>query len=134
MFMRKLAVLVVGILAIAALGFTFPGFAAYQTMAEASDRLISTSDWHWYGINLVAGRACRVTLMVPNNADFDVAVYYDWNGDGYADAWERLALGNRVAGLHESVYFTAPVAGRYHIKVWSHSGRGAFTVKVARWV
>jgi len=132
MFKQKMMVLVTAVAAAVVLGCAFPTMAAYRTIGDADGVMLGSGDWHWFGVTLVRGQAYRVTLTVPFGEDFDIAVYYDSDRDGYADSNERLALGNEGTGRNESIYFRAPVSGRFHIKVWSYHGSGFYTVKVAK--
>lgn len=133
MFKWKTTVLVAAALAAMVIGCAVPALASYCSVGHADGFMLGTGDWDWYGVNLVRGVSYRVTLTVPWNADFDVKVYYDGNGNGIAESWELVGSGTLGIGRNESVYFKATRSGRYHIKVYSYSGSGFYTVKVARW-
>lgn len=127
-----MAVLVTAVVLMAVMGSAVSAFASYITIGYADDYLRWTSDYDWYGINLSWGTRYCVSVSVPWSSDFEVRVYYDANRDGYASPSELIASGTRGRGLDENVCFTAWHTGRYHIKVYSYSGRGSYTVKVKR--
>jgi len=134
MFRRKTAACMAAILVIAVLGCAVSGFARYVYIGEASGYLSGTGDWEWIGADLYRGVQYKLTLSVPFFDDFDVKVVYDRDHDGYADSGETIASGRRGTGSDELVTFVPSHSGRYHIKVYSYSGSGFYTLKLYKWM
>jgi len=132
MFKRKTMVLVVAVLAVVVLGCAVPAFASYRSVG-CVDGFLGTGDWEWISADLIAGRQYKLTLSVPWNADFDVKVYYDKNHNRIAERSELVAKGSRGTGLNENFTFVPRYTGRYHIKVYSYSGSGFYTLCLHKW-
>jgi len=133
MFKQKTMVLAAAVLAVAVVGCAVPAFASYRSVGYVNGWL-GTGDWEWIGADLYSGRQYKITLSVPWSADFDVKVYYDKNRNGIAESSELIAKGTRGTGLDESFTFVPRYTGRYHIKVYSYSGSGFYTLRLYKWV
>lgn len=67
---------------------------------------------------------------MPSDADFDIDIIRDSNGNGKVDFGEVLASGTNAIG-NEDVFADATVGGTYFLQVRRVSGEGPYTVAVS---
>ncbi len=99
-------------------------FCSWRTIYTDTDYLSRTGAAITYRGTFSGGTRYRVQLTVPAGTDFDVYIY-DGNGN-------LVAKGERWGSANETVYFTPRWTGSFRIRVVSYSGRGFFTLRVAR--
>jgi len=135
MFKRKALLLLVGVGLLIGVGIQGwaiqlvdpPSWAVYSSpyvlKASTSDVLWFTGDYDYFRTTLYGGTSYKITITGPYNADFDLKVY-----DGN---WHLVAssTGN---GSSETVHITPIWTGTFHIKVYSYSGSGVYTVRLYR--
>ena len=134
MFKRKALLVLVGVGLLIGVGiqgwalqFTNPPswavYNPYVLTASASDVLWFSGDYDYFRTTLYGDTSYKITITGPYGADFDLKVY-DEN-------WHLVAssTGN---GSSETVYITPIWTGTFHIKVYSYSGSGSYTIRLYR--